>query len=76
MKSHPDAHRYAARQTGVPLERCAMVAVHPWDLHGAAAFGMTTGRIDRRGAPWPGVFAAPAATGSTLAQVVEGLLGR
>lgn len=31
-KPHPDAYDYAARTCGVPLERCAMVAVHPWDL--------------------------------------------
>jgi 2-haloacid dehalogenase len=42
-KPHPDAYRYAARRCGVLLERCAMVAVHPWDLQGAAAVGMTCG---------------------------------
>jgi len=30
-KPHPDAYRYAADFCGVALERCAMVAVHPWD---------------------------------------------
>ncbi|HWH30754.1 MAG TPA: haloacid dehalogenase type II, partial [Mycobacteriales bacterium] len=38
-KPHPDAYAYAARVCGVPLDRCAMIAVHPWDLMGAAAVG-------------------------------------
>lgn len=73
-KPHPDAYRYAAAQCGVRIERCAMVAVHPWDLHGAAAVGMTTGWIDRRGIPWPEVFTAPHVTGATLGEVAQGLL--
>ena len=34
-----------------------MVAVHPWDLMGAATVGMTTGWIDRTGSPWPEAIA-------------------
>jgi len=75
-KPHPDAYRYAADSCGVALKRCAMVAVHPWDLHGAAAVGMTTGWIHRRGTPWPPVFTSPAVTGRTLGEVAHGLLGR
>lgn len=75
-KPHPDAYRYAAEQCAVPLERCAMVAVHPWDLHGASAVGMTTGWIDRRGTPWPDVFSKADVTGSTLGEVVHHLLTR
>lgn len=72
-KPHPDAYRYAAEQCGVPLERCAMVAVHPWDLQGAGRLGMTTGWIDRRGTPWPDVFAPPTVRGTTLTDVARGL---
>lgn len=75
-KPHAAAYRYAAEQCAVPLERCAMVAVHPWDLNGAAAVGMTTGWIDRRGTPWPDVFRAPDVTGSTLSEVADALLDR
>ena len=73
-KPHPDAYRYAASACGVRLERCAMVAVHPWDLHGAGAVGMTTGWIDRRGTPWPTVFTPPTVTGATLADVARRLV--
>lgn len=72
-KPHPDAYRYVADACGVPLEHCAMVAVHPWDLHGAATVGMTTGYVDRRGTPWPAVFTAPHVTGSTLGDVARSL---
>ena len=72
-KPHPDAYRYAATACGVPLERCAMVAVHPWDLHGAASVGMTTAYVDRQGTPWPRVFTPPQITGTTLAEVAQGL---
>lgn len=74
-KPHPDAHAYAAEQCGVPLHRCSMVAVHPWDLHGAASVGMTTGWLDRRGTPWSDVFTAPAVTGTTLTEVARALVG-
>ncbi len=30
-----------------------MIAVHPWDLHGAARAGMRTAWIDRYGSPYP-----------------------
>ena len=73
-KPHPDAYRYASEQCGVPLERCAMVAVHPWDLHGAAGVGMTCGWIDRRSDPWPAVFEPPSVTGPTLSDVARGLV--
>jgi 2-haloacid dehalogenase len=75
-KPHPDAYRYAAAVLDVPLERCAMVAVHPWDLAGAAAVGMTTAWIDRHGAPWPDVFDAPDVTGSDLPDVARSLQSR
>lgn len=75
-KPHPDAYRYVSRQCGVPLERCAMVAVHPWDLQGAAAVGMTCGWIDRQRTPWPAVFPEPDVTGATLSAVADGLANR
>ncbi len=73
-KPHPDAYRYAFARCGTSPESCAMVAVHPWDLQGASAVGMTTGWIDRRGTPWPAVFPQPRVTGPTLAGVARGLL--
>jgi 2-haloacid dehalogenase len=73
-KPHPDAYGYAARVCDVPLERCAMVAVHPWDLMGAAAVGMTTAWVDRTGTPWPDVFDPPDVSGPDLSAVADALL--
>ena len=36
-----------------------MVAVHPWDLDGAARAGLRTAWVDRTGAPYPGWCRAP-----------------
>ena len=75
-KPHPDAYAYAARQCGVPLERCVMVAVHPWDLWGASQAGMTTGWVDRDGSPWPAVFSAPDVQGADFPELARALLAR
>lgn len=53
-----------------------MVAVHPWDLMGAATVGMTTGWVDRTGSPWPDVFDGPDVTGPDLPTVARALLDR
>jgi 2-haloacid dehalogenase len=57
----------------VPLARCAMVAVHPWDLMGASTAGMVTGWIDRTGAPWTACFPPPDVQGRDLADVCRAL---
>ncbi len=75
-KPHPDAYRYAADSCGVPLQRSAMLGVHPWDLPGATAVGMTTAWIDRHGTPWPPVCTPPTVPARTLGQVALGLVGR
>ena len=39
-----------------------MVAVHPWDLHGAARTGMSTAWINRDGESYPDYLDAPTFT--------------
>lgn len=73
-KPHMDAYAYAARACSVSLERCAMVAVHPWDLMGAATVGMTTGWINRTEARWPEAYERPDVTGTSLSSVASALL--
>lgn len=53
------AYAYAARACAVPIGQMLLVAVHPWDIHGAHQAGMRTGWINRGLAPYPGHFAAP-----------------
>lgn len=58
-KPAPAAYAYAAGACSVPIEQMLLVAVHPWDIHGAHQAGMRTGWISRGLAPYPGYFAAP-----------------
>lgn len=58
-KPAPAAYAYAARSCSVPAGEMLLVAVHPWDIHGARRAGMRAGWIARRPAPYPGYFAAP-----------------
>lgn len=51
----PDArvYRLATDRCGVEREDAVMVAVHPWDLDGAAAVGLRTAWVDRDGGAYP-----------------------
>ncbi len=46
------------------------------DLLGASTVGMTTGWINRHGAPWPDVLPAADVTGAGLDAVAAALLAR
>jgi 2-haloacid dehalogenase len=58
-KPAPGSYAYAARTCGVGLAEMMLVAVHPWDIDGAARAGMTTAWINRDGRPYPEYFTAP-----------------
>jgi len=58
-KPAPAAYAHAAQACSVPIDQMLLVAVHPWDIHGAHQAGMRTGWITRQPAPYPGYFAAP-----------------
>ncbi len=53
------AYHYAAQVCGVAPGELLMVAVHPWDLHGAAEAGLRTAWVNRDGRPYPRTFRAP-----------------
>ncbi|MDR6863638.1 haloacid dehalogenase type II [Phycicoccus sp. 3266] len=53
------AYEYALDQCGVVARDAMLVAVHPWDIHGARQVGMATAFIDRSGASYPDHFDAP-----------------
>lgn len=67
------AYEYAARVCGTPLSDMLMVAVHPWDIDGAARAGMQTAYIDRSGAPYPGSLTAPTLRARDLADLARQL---
>lgn len=67
------AYDVALEATGVPAHEAAMVAVHPWDLHGAAAAGMQTIWVNRHGHSYPGYFSAPDLTVGSFEQLATRL---
>lgn len=73
-KPAPESYAYAARECDVPPEQMLLVAVHPWDLHGAARAGLKTAWVDRHGAEqYPPYFIQPDLTVSGLDDLAEQL---
>ncbi len=71
-KPRPEVYRYAAREAGVAPETMALVATHPWDIHGAKAVGLVGGYV-ARGRPFSPALRAPDVTGETLLDVARTL---
>ena len=71
----PDRRAYdlAARFCGVPLTRMVLVAVHPWDIDGAARAGMGTAWVDREGVGYPPHFTPPQHVVSGIGDLVGAL---
>ena len=61
-KPAPGSYTYAARECGAEPAQLLLVAVHPWDVHGAARAGMQTAWVDRGGSPYPPYFTPPTHT--------------
>jgi 2-haloacid dehalogenase len=53
------AYRWALETTGFEAADAMLVAVHPWDLHGAHHAGLGTAWINRSGAAYPRTFHGP-----------------
>lgn len=68
-KPAPDAYEYAAAACEAELTDMVLVAVHPWDIDGAARAGMDTVWIDRTGAPYPDYFTPPTHTVGSLTEL-------
>ncbi|MCU6478997.1 haloacid dehalogenase type II [Arthrobacter sp. A2-55] len=72
-KPNPAAYAYAAGVCGTSPAQMLLVAVHPWDVHGAARAGMQTAWINRTGASYPASFSTPDHTLTTLTDLPEAL---
>lgn len=72
-KPGPGAYRYALDHCGVQAADALLVAVHPWDVHGAAAAGLRTAWIDRDGAPYPRTLTAPGLRATDLLDLASQL---
>jgi len=53
------AYEYAARKCDTDRKLMLLVAVHPWDIDGAARAGMATAWLNRNNAQYPPHFRAP-----------------
>ncbi|ANP74488.1 haloacid dehalogenase type II [Cryobacterium arcticum] len=63
------AYDYAAQACGVRPAELLLVAVHPWDIHGAAEAGLATAWLNRAGDTYPSYFTAPDYTVTRLAEL-------
>ena len=68
-KPAPGAYQYAGRICDTALADMVLVAVHPWDIDGAARAGMATAWLNRAGLPYPGHFTPPAHTIESLEEL-------
>ena len=74
-KPAADAYAYALDRSGVDPLDAMLVAVHPWDIDGAARAGLATAWINRTGGRYPGYFRAPELEAGSLAELAEKLAG-
>lgn len=72
-KPDPAAYRYAAQAHGINPANLLLVAVHPWDIHGAACAGLRTAWLNRSKVDYPDHFDAPDFTVSNLAELLVAL---
>jgi 2-haloacid dehalogenase len=69
------AYEYAARSCGTDLSEMLLVAVHPWDIDGAARAGMTAAWINRTDSRYPDVFTPPTLTATDMTDLAVQLGG-
>ncbi len=67
------AYEYAAHTCGTELGEMMLVAVHPWDIDGAARAGMSTAWINRTGTPYPDCFTPSTLTVAALPELADRL---
>lgn len=72
-KPAPEAYGYALRECDVDAEQAMLVAVHPWDIDGAARAGLATAWVNRGGGPYPAYFRAPDVQVESLTQLADQL---
>ncbi len=69
------AYQHAARVCETALADMVLVAVHPWDIDGAARAGMATAWLNRTGLAFPRHFTAPVHAIESLEELA-GVLAR
>ncbi|MEV8126129.1 haloacid dehalogenase type II [Streptomyces sp. NPDC085944] len=72
-KPAPEAYAYALRETGVPAAAAMLVAVHPWDIDGAARAGLGTAWLRRTPVPYPSARRPADRTADSMADLARRL---
>lgn len=75
-KPAAEAYRFAARHCGTRCDEMVMVAVHPWDVDGAARAGMQTVWLDRDGRHYPSYNLPPTHRVGSLEELAGVVGGR
>jgi 2-haloacid dehalogenase len=73
-KPSREAYLWAAGSCDVAPARMALVAAHSWDVQGAQRAGLTGGWVPRAERVYADVYEPPHVRGSSLVEVVDGLL--
>jgi 2-haloacid dehalogenase len=63
------AYGYAAASCEVEMSQMLLVAVHPWDVDGAARAGMSTAWVNRTRGRYPAYFTEPTYTVEALTEL-------
>lgn len=69
------AYSFALNACGCEASEAMLVAVHPWDIHGAHQAGLATAWINRTDARYPDYFAAPDLQATSLVDLAAQLGG-
>lgn len=72
-KPGADSYRWAAEACRVAPPDMMLVAVHPWDVHGAHRAGLRTAWITREGRPYPSYFVPGELEASSLTDLARQL---
>jgi 2-haloacid dehalogenase len=74
-KPAPAAYRRAAAALRVPGDALMLVAVHPWDVDGAARAGLRTAWVNRGAVPYPPYFTRPEVEARDLVDLAAQISG-
>ena len=72
-KPAASAYAYALGECAVAADNAMLVAVHPWDIHGAKAAGLRAAFINRTGGPYPEPMHAADLVASSLTELARQL---
>jgi len=73
FKPRPEVYEHAAGIMKVRAKRLALIAVHPWDIHGAKAAGLTAAYVSAE-QPFPSTMRLPDVEASSLIGAVRALV--